>query len=200
MKLESVGIQRFRSIEKGELPNCGGFNVLIGRNNSGKSNILAAIDAFFTCTRDGNLATLDPPVGREIDYFGKRTELPIDITLTFSLSSAGRDSLIGDIVAEAPQMKNAADGIDSPLTLSATLSVLPPPDPIAFISTLSLEGTEDLRPREEWDPSHRNNYTVFATGLLNSIQVLFRDFPPGHYVRSAKHTITLIPKQTEESS
>ena len=121
MKLESVSIERFRSVESSELTNCGGFNVLIGKNNSGKSNILSAIHAFFTCIQGGDVVTLDSPIGQEIDFFEKKTQLPIEITLTFSLSLAERDALIRDIVMDAPQMKNAVDGLDPSLRLSATL-------------------------------------------------------------------------------
>ncbi len=60
MKLESVVIHNFRSIEDAKLMNCNGFNMLIGKNNSGKSNILSAINVFFTCVKDGNFLNLNP--------------------------------------------------------------------------------------------------------------------------------------------
>ena len=69
MKLESVVIENFRSIETAKLTKCNGFNVLIGKNNSGKSNILSAINAFFTCIRNGNFVRLNPPIGRDTDFF-----------------------------------------------------------------------------------------------------------------------------------
>ena len=140
MKLESVSINRFRSIESGELTNCGGFNVLIGKNNSGKSNILSAIRAFFDCMQSGNVVTLNPPIGPEINFYEKEIEHPIDITLTFSLSLAERDALIRDIVTEAPQMKNAADGLDPSLRLSVTVSIAPPPNDFGFVSKIALVG------------------------------------------------------------
>ena len=61
MRLNSVSIKRYRSIEDAGLAACGGFNVLIGRNNSGKSNILSALRAFFACAHDG-VATITPPI------------------------------------------------------------------------------------------------------------------------------------------
>jgi predicted ATP-dependent endonuclease of OLD family len=140
MKLESVSVNRFRSIESGELTNCGGFNVIIGKNNSGKSNVLSAIHAFFDCMQSGNVVTLNPPIGQEIDFYEKEIEHPIDITLTFSLSLAERDALIRDIVTEAPQMKNAADGLDPSLRLSVTVSIAPPPTGFGFVSKIALVG------------------------------------------------------------
>ncbi len=39
MRLEQVHFKGFRSIQDVTLSHCGGFNVLIGKNNAGKSNL-----------------------------------------------------------------------------------------------------------------------------------------------------------------
>lgn len=140
MKLESIRIQNFRSIEASELADCGDFNVLIGKNNSGKSNILSAIDAFFHCVGGGNVVTLEAPFGREIDFFQRKTDSPIEITIFFALSLAERDALIRDIVTDAPQVKTAADGLDPSLRLATTVNIVPPPVAFAFVSELALVG------------------------------------------------------------
>jgi len=44
MKILSVYVRHFRSVESTELLRCGGLNVLIGKNNAGKSNLLSAIE------------------------------------------------------------------------------------------------------------------------------------------------------------
>lgn len=82
MKLETVRIKRFRSIEEVSLEGIGNLNVLIGKNNSGKSNILLSIDTFFACMKGDSLVTAEPPIGNDIDYFGKRTREPIEIELS----------------------------------------------------------------------------------------------------------------------
>lgn len=155
MKLETISIKRFRSIENTEVERCGGFNVLIGKNNSGKSNILSTIRTFFDCIEDGNVVTLRPPIGKEIDFFERKTELPIEITLTFRLALAERDALIRDIVTEASQMKNALDGLDPSLRLSVTVCIAPPPaiSSYSFVSKIVLGGT--IRPGAgQPDPVH----------------------------------------------
>src|SRR5580765_4878910 len=111
MYLETVSVKKYRSIDASELLHCGGFNVLIGKNNAGKSALLFAIDAFFVTIRKGQVVDVNPSFGRDIDYF-ERSEAPIDLTLIFILSRPERDKLIRDIVADAPQMKNAAEGLD----------------------------------------------------------------------------------------
>jgi len=140
MKLENAIIKRFRSIEDAELANCGEFNVLIGKNNSGKSSALSAINAFFKCIKNGEVLTLSPNIGKEIDFFNKKTQLPIEINLIFSLELDERDALIRDIVAESPQMKNAVDGINPSLHLSVALVVMPPPFTFSYIQKMSLGG------------------------------------------------------------
>jgi predicted ATP-dependent endonuclease of OLD family len=138
MRLECISIKRFRSISLCELPSCGGFNVLIGKNNSGKSNILSSIDNFFSCIGDGQVVKLDPPIGREIDFFCKDTRKPIEIILTFSLTLAERDELLRDIVTEAPQLSHAIDGLDPTLRLQATLAIYPPPSSFAVVGKIAL--------------------------------------------------------------
>lgn len=138
MNLESVTIKRFRSIDFAEVARCGGFNVLIGKNNSGKSNILSAISAFFACIQGGSIVTLDPPIGNEIDFHCKNPGQPIEITLNFSLLPAERDVLTQDIVKEAPQLRNAIETLDPSLELSATVSAVLRPSRFAFVSKLAL--------------------------------------------------------------
>ena len=149
MYLESVKIKKFRSVEEDSLQDCGNFNVLIGKNNSGKSNILSAIDAFFKCLKQGQVLTLDLPIGKEIDFFQKEVKLPIIITLSFRLSKDERSTLVEDIVNDSPQMKNAAEGLSDDLLLVATLKVHFSPRKHAFVSSLCLKskghGTDSER-------------------------------------------------------
>ena len=55
MKLHSVTVERFRSLQSVTLSNCGRFNVLIGKNNAGKSSILSALNAFARCLSSESL-------------------------------------------------------------------------------------------------------------------------------------------------
>lgn len=146
MKLDSVIIKNFRSIETARIANCDGLNVLIGKNNSGKSNILSAINAFFICLKEGNLANLNPPIGIDTDFFkGSKSEIldsniqPIEITQIYLLSSDEIISLKSAIIKETPQMKTAVDGITSS-RLSATVKVNKSNSPFSFISKLALIG------------------------------------------------------------
>jgi predicted ATPase len=138
MKLEAVNIQSFRSIQEVTLEDCGGFNVIVGKNNAGKSNILLAINAFFKSLSKGDPIVLNPPVGKPIDHYQNLLEAPIRITILFELSPAEKDSLIQDIISEAPQVENSVDGIDPQLRLALTLELTTSPEPFAYVQRIVL--------------------------------------------------------------
>lgn len=138
MKLEYVRVERLRSVLHAELYAFGQFNVTIGKNNSGKSTLLTAIQTFFICLAEGQIVSLEPPLGQIIDFTGRDTKTPIEIELRFSISLAERDELLRNIALEAPQLKNAVDGLDPNLCLSATLCIARSPYLFAYVSHLAL--------------------------------------------------------------
>ena len=121
MKVASVCIKNFRSISSGQLECCGDFNVLIGKNNSGKSNILSAIDAFFSAIRSGDIICLDPNINSDLDFYNKDFESPAEVILSFSLSKAEATKLIADIVEDSPQMTNAVSDLATDLQLNVRI-------------------------------------------------------------------------------
>ena len=79
MKIRAIEIRRFRSIEQTVLANCGGLNVLIGKNNAGKSSILSTINLMHTHLSKATIASLwDTP--RPADQFTDRAcETPLQM-------------------------------------------------------------------------------------------------------------------------
>jgi putative ATP-dependent endonuclease of the OLD family len=132
VKLESLRVANFRSIDNIALVECGSFNVLIGKNNSGKSTILSALYAFFGAIKGGALVSIDPPVGSRLDFHKSRKQAPIELAATFRLDSNERSALIADIAAEATQMKNAMEALPQSLHLSMSFSVISRPSAPCF--------------------------------------------------------------------
>jgi putative ATP-dependent endonuclease of OLD family len=146
MKVDKIQVNNFRSVQSAELNDCGDLNVLIGKNNSGKSNMLIAVDAFFRCINRTSVIALNPPIGKEVDFFGKSTSLPMSITLTLRLSNTELDKLISDIIEEAPQVKNALTGAQALQYLSVTVSLFPPRNRFAYVSKIIMSnGTEPYK-------------------------------------------------------
>jgi energy-coupling factor transporter ATP-binding protein EcfA2 len=139
MKLQTVSVKRYRSALDVQLPQVGDFNVFIGKNNSGKSTLLYAVRVFFLCLKKGDVVALDAPIGKDsIDFSQRNITDPIEITVRFTMQLAERDALIRDIASEAPQLKNAVDGLDPALCLQVSLRISPPKDRFAYTESLAL--------------------------------------------------------------
>lgn len=92
MKFVAVDIRNFRSVKDGGIKNIDNFNVFIGKNNSGKSNLLSAIHAFFQILSNDSLESSNPVIGNTLpDFTQKNTTDPISIAARFGPS---RDEMI----------------------------------------------------------------------------------------------------------
>ncbi|NEQ68266.1 MAG: AAA family ATPase [Symploca sp. SIO2D2] len=147
MKLEAVNIQSFRSIQDVTLEDCGEFNVIVGKNNAGKSNIILAINIFFEFFKKGVPIILNPPIGELVDYHNQSLEVPISITVLFQLLPDEMDGLIQELrdgslqenmIFESLQAKITIDEIDPALRLAVTLEVASYPEQFAYIKKMVL--------------------------------------------------------------
>lgn len=97
MRLLSVDIDGYRSFESGTINSLGQLNVFVGRNSSGKSNILNAAFAAIDFLRRNVPITKTPRVCKEIDHFGRATRKPIVISLTFDAESIALNKALQSI-------------------------------------------------------------------------------------------------------
>ena len=82
--ISSVKIERFRSIADAKLENFGDFTALAGLNNSGKSNVLRALNAFFSGQSDpGKPISIETDYHRQ--YLKRKKAKKIRVTVQFSL-------------------------------------------------------------------------------------------------------------------
>ncbi|WP_447985460.1 ATP-dependent nuclease [Nitrospira sp. Nam74] len=82
--ISEIEIKGFRSIRDGSLKNLGDFTAFAGLNNSGKSNVLRALNAFFNNHTDGQqILSVDKDYYRP-DLVKKKTKR-ISISVTFTL-------------------------------------------------------------------------------------------------------------------
>jgi hypothetical protein len=95
--------------------------------------------AFFACISSGEVATLDPPLGRKLDFYRKQLDVPIEITARFLMAEGEFRELKEAITTEAPQIRNAIADIRSPIELVVTLSIISDP-PFAIVSRIALAG------------------------------------------------------------
>ena len=138
MKVEAVQISNFRSVSYCELKDCSGFNVLIGKNNSGKSNILSSISAFFSAVKEGTLVCLTPLIDKEVDFFDNNSADPAEVTLTFRMTSEEREALVAGITNDFPQLTNAVTSLDPASRLRVRVRFYLKPSVYTCVSRISL--------------------------------------------------------------
>lgn len=145
MRLDSISISRFRSIEAASLPNCSQFNLLIGKNNAGKSNILAAIKVFFSTLAQEQFVVID----REqniLDFNQKNHKTPIEISMTFIVNDQERQELTKCIVETAPQMKNAVDSFPTKILLTVVLAIrMSSGLTVSFVRSISVSALNNMQ-------------------------------------------------------
>ncbi|WP_409183708.1 AAA family ATPase [Amycolatopsis sp. VS8301801F10] len=142
MRLVSLDIVNLRSIEAQRLDECGNFNVLIGKNNSGKSNLLSAVASFFSFLSGGNLAEKDPIFGKSADFFNKDDARPIGLRGKIQVGSEVLSGVYERIAEEFPQVKQAIPAVGECDVLCIDIEYLTKPFRTGYIKTISHQPCE----------------------------------------------------------
>jgi putative ATP-dependent endonuclease of the OLD family len=125
MRIERVCFSNYRSLTRAELPNCADLNVLIGKNNSGKSNALSGIELVFTHFATGRIAGDWTPVGRPVDEFTARNVAsPIDVGLELAIPPELHTRLRELIKAETEGVDVAVDRLAAHPSLAVVVSAI----------------------------------------------------------------------------
>lgn len=138
MHIESLHVRGLRSLADSKLSDCGSFNVLIGKNNSGKSNLLTAIDVLFKVLNVGSPATYRSPLDPTVDHYGGERQEEILLSARFNLGEVETGKLLSWITEEFPQVSQALTELRPFEALEVDLSFRSLPRPIAVVSRLSL--------------------------------------------------------------
>src|SRR5690242_17006774 len=146
MELKSVEVQQFRSAQDVSLNGLGPFNVLIGKNNAGKSTVLTGIDAFFRTLSDGDVISLDPPIGASVDYFDSDTTHSIRLGISFHLTEGELHELRTAIAAGTPQLEEAARSLTSGHCLHVIVEIVSGTPSFSFVRSVELK-QKDETPR-----------------------------------------------------
>ncbi|MFF7720733.1 AAA family ATPase [Streptomyces luteogriseus] len=143
MRVAAVQGIRFRSLRNAELNGCGQLNVLIGKNNSGKSNILSAVKLFFEFfQKSGAVATITPRVNRPTDWHAKDSSQPIRIKVTLELTEGELQTLTEAIAAETPQVRNALFSENVSNLITVELNFLRRGMQVGYIARIAFEARE----------------------------------------------------------
>ena len=79
MKIKTIRLENFRSFEDDTII-LNRYSCFVGPNGAGKSTVLAALNVFF---QDRAASATDISKLTDEDYFGKNTNSPVRVTVTF---------------------------------------------------------------------------------------------------------------------
>lgn len=118
MQIRSVHLRRFRGLGRASLQSCAALNVLIGRNNAGKSSILTAIELALDRLQGGRAASIWR-TPRPTDEFTNRNVLkPFQIGLTFEAKETTKAEFQERLLRESPGLDVAVSQLSTAVEFS----------------------------------------------------------------------------------
>jgi energy-coupling factor transporter ATP-binding protein EcfA2 len=130
---------------------------LVGKNNSGKSTVLDAIDALFAVASGEAIVAGDygrtrgpAALGREPDFRRgvSSGSTAIRISVDFTLAPGELDIIVQGVVSEAPQMRNAIENATACHLLRIEVSSFKHQRPFAYVSKIALLPQGNLQQAE----------------------------------------------------
>ena len=86
MKVSSFKVENYRSLKAINLEKLGNLNILLGKNSSGKSNVLEAMNLFFGRVRAGKGTT--PGLNEYFWYKGSNKPIVFEVTIDLAADDA----------------------------------------------------------------------------------------------------------------
>ncbi len=117
MSVRSVQIRGFRSIASSGLEECGGLNVLIGKNNAGKSNVLSAIELMLLHLKGGRISGNWPTNRPKREFTDSNEATPLRVGVEFDLSADISEGLRIRLTKEAPHLERSIEQLKSHSTV-----------------------------------------------------------------------------------
>jgi len=113
MKVKALKIIGYRSIENTEVVNCGNLNVFIGKNNAGKSNILAAIELIQAHLSKSTISSKWSSPRPVDEFFNREINKGIRIAVEFELPEHVNSELRGNLQVNYPNLEKASSQLES---------------------------------------------------------------------------------------
>jgi AAA15 family ATPase/GTPase len=137
--IKSLHVRNYRSIEAASIENCGHLNVFIGKNNAGKSNLLATINLIFQHLKSKAIVSKWDTQRPRDEFTDKDPTKLLQIGVEFHLPADTCKTLRDDLNEIAPQLAKSIDQLESEKTVSFVIRGIWRPDAVFhFVENISL--------------------------------------------------------------
>lgn len=109
MKIQRLQIKRYKSLLDLELDEIGDLTILIGKNSRGKSNIVEAINLFFS-EFDSTIKREITPINDSI-WYDRETEKPIEFNFTILLNDEEKEKILSNQIIKDLGFKNVGNNL-----------------------------------------------------------------------------------------
>lgn len=109
--IKNLHVSNFRGLESGAINDCGPLNILIGKNNAGKSSLLAAIPILFAHLAEGGIsATWTAPRPKE-EFTHRETHRSLQLGIELRPTKIQKDELCKELYAIAPHLDKGIESV-----------------------------------------------------------------------------------------
>jgi len=116
--VKNIYLNNFRSLECGVVNECGPLNILIGKNNAGKSSLLAVIPILFEHLAIGSITASWNALRPNEEFTHRETERTLQLGIELHLSEKDKDELCQELRTTAPHLDKTIVSISSENTIS----------------------------------------------------------------------------------
>jgi putative ATP-dependent endonuclease of OLD family len=116
--IKNLYVSNFRGLEFGAINDCGPLNILIGKNNAGKSSLLAAIPILFEHLAEGGISATWKALRPKEEFTNRETQRDLQLGIELRPTKSQKDELCKELYAIAPHLDKGIEAINSEDSIS----------------------------------------------------------------------------------
>jgi len=182
--IRNLHIRNFRSLERASILDCGSLNVLIGKNNAGKSSALIAIPMLFEHLSAGRIVSSWRTDRYPEQFTHRERERVLQFGVELSLSESTKANLCEELRSTAPHLTKSIDQLSTEASISFILRFeYDGRLAYQYIESISVGGIDNSK--DLLAPAS----TVLLTTPSLSARQLFQNYQDGETLRQKISTI-----------
>jgi putative ATP-dependent endonuclease of the OLD family len=111
--IKALHFRKFRGLQSTGLSSCSGFNVLIGKNNAGKSSVLAGLERVLEHLELGRFSFLNSVERPRDEFTHRKAEDGFQIGLQIEIDHSDLENIVRSISRDLPSVEKIASSISS---------------------------------------------------------------------------------------